>query len=86
MKHEIPGQSKVIPGSPDKLLKLVKSLDCPEQPWTVGNYVIGSNCSGVVREFIALHPIQEDLLFFYGSGGGPDIYNNFGHAPAGQVA
>ena len=40
----------------------------------------------VVREFIALHWILEDLLFMYGSGGGPDIYNNFGQAPAGQVA
>ena len=50
--------------------------------------IIGSNCSGAVREFIALHRIPEDLytVFFYGSGGGPDIYNNFGHAPAGQVA
>ena len=40
MKLEIPGKSKVIPGSLDRLLKLVKSLDCPGQPWTVGNYAI----------------------------------------------
>ena len=38
MKREIPGQCKVIPGSLDRLLKLVKSLDCPGQPWMVGNY------------------------------------------------
>ena len=38
MKHEIPGLSKVIPGSLDRPLKLVKSLDCPGHPWTVGNY------------------------------------------------
>ena len=37
LKHEIPGQSKVIPGSRDKLLKSVKSLDYPGHPWTVGN-------------------------------------------------
>ena len=40
VKLEIPGQSKVIPGSLDRLLKLVKSQDCPGQPWTVGNYVV----------------------------------------------
>ena len=28
VKHEIPGQSMVIPGSLDRLLKLVKFLDC----------------------------------------------------------
>ena len=39
LKHEIPGQIRVIPGSLDKHLKSVKSLDCPGQPWTVGNYV-----------------------------------------------
>ena len=38
VEHEIPGQSKVIPGSLDRLLKLAKSLDCPGQPWMVGNY------------------------------------------------
>ena len=38
VKLEIPGQSKVISGSLDRLLKLVKSQDCPGQPWTVGNY------------------------------------------------
>ena len=38
VKHEIPGQSVVIPGSLDRPSKLVKSLDCPGQPWTVGNY------------------------------------------------
>ena len=37
LKHEIPGQNKVIPGSLDKLLESVKSLDCPGHPWTVGN-------------------------------------------------
>ena len=43
MKHETPGQNKVIPGSLDKLSKSVISLDCPGQPWTVGNYAIGIN-------------------------------------------
>ena len=43
LKQEIPGQSKVIPGSLDKLSKLVKSLDCPGHPWTVGNYGILAN-------------------------------------------
>ena len=38
LKHEIPGQNKVIPGSLDKFSNLVKSLDCPGHPWTVGNY------------------------------------------------
>ena len=41
LKHEIPGQNKVIPGSlQDKLSKSVISLDCtcPGQPWTVGYY------------------------------------------------
>ena len=38
-KHEIPGQTKVIPGSLDTPAKSVKSLDCPGHPWTVGNYV-----------------------------------------------
>ena len=38
VKQEIPGQSKVIPGSLDRLLKVVKSLDCPGHPWTVGSY------------------------------------------------
>ena len=46
LKHEIPGQNKVIPGSLDKLSKSVISLDCPGQPWTVGNYGSGSEeCS-----------------------------------------
>ena len=40
VKHEIPGQCVVIPGSLDRPSKLVKSLDCPGQPWTVGNYVV----------------------------------------------
>ena len=31
---------------------------------------IGSNCSGAVREFIALHQILEDLLFFMEVVGG----------------
>ena len=47
VKHEIPGQSVVIPGSLDRPSKLVKSLDCPGQPWTVGNYatvVVGIFC------------------------------------------
>ena len=38
LKHEIPGQSKVIPGSLDTPSKSVKSLDCPGHPWRVGNY------------------------------------------------
>ena len=38
LKHEIPGQNRAIPGSLDAPLKLVKSLDCPGHPWTVGNY------------------------------------------------
>ena len=38
LKHEIPGQSKVIPGYLDTSSKSVKSLDCPGHPWTVGNY------------------------------------------------
>ena len=38
LKHEISGQNKVIPGSLDKFSNLVKSLDCPGHPWTVGNY------------------------------------------------
>ena len=41
LKHEIPGQAKVIPGSLDTPSKLVKSLDCPGHPWTVGNYGLG---------------------------------------------
>ena len=40
LKHEIPGQNKVIPGSLDRPSKSVKSLDCPGHPWTVGNYAI----------------------------------------------
>ena len=40
LKLEIPGQNKVIPGSLDTPSKLVKSLDCPGHPWTVGNYDI----------------------------------------------
>ena len=38
LKHEIPGQNKVIPGSLNTPSKPVKSLDCPGHPWTVGNY------------------------------------------------
>ena len=48
LKHEIPGQNKVIPGSLDKLSKLVISLDCLGQPWTVGNY-------GGVNQGVMLH-------------------------------
>ena len=47
MKHEIPGQSKVIPGSLDRPLKLVKSLDVQGIPGTVGNYVCAV-CNGLL--------------------------------------
>ena len=38
LKHEIHGQTEVIPGSLDTPSKSVKSLDCPGHSWTVGNY------------------------------------------------
>ena len=34
---------------------------------------------------IDLQPIREGLLFDREVVAGPDIYNNFGHAPVGKV-
>ena len=38
-----------------------------------------------VTELIALHQIPEGLLFDTEVVAGPDICNNFGHAPVGKV-
>ena len=49
---------------------------------------IGSNCTGIsvtVTELIALQRITEGLLFDTEVVAGPDICNNFGHAPVGKV-
>ena len=51
---------------------------------------IGSNCTGIsisvtVTELTALQRIMEGLLFDTEVVAGPDICNNFGHAPVGKV-
>ena len=50
---------------------------------------IVSNCTGIsvtVTEMIALQRITEGLLFDTEVVDGPDICNDFGHAPVGKVA
>ena len=52
------------------------------------NYTIGFNCTGIsvtVTELTALQRIMEGLLFDTEVVAGPDICNNFGHAPVGKV-
>ena len=76
-KYEIPRQSVVIPGSLDKLLKLVKSLDCPGQPWTVGSYAIGA---------IKLESLISRLnKAVAGGGGGVDSLHGFWRTPPPQT-
>ena len=62
VKHEIPGQSVVIPGSLDRPSKLVKSLDCPGQPWTVGNYATSAQNSYSQLSEIKIKSLQPPLL------------------------
>ena len=49
---------------------------------------IGSNCTGIsvtVTELIALQRITKGQLFDTEVVAGPDICNNFGHAPVVKV-